>query len=60
MAKSSYEYQVKALQYDKYKELRIEIRIIFDENYQAYGSERIYGELKSKVKQSLKKLLGDS
>ena len=50
MAKSSYEYQVKALQYDKYKELRIEIRIIFDENYQAYGSERIYGELKKQGK----------
>ena len=50
MTKSSYEYQVKALQYDKYKELRIEIRIIFDENYQAYGSERIYGDLKKQGK----------
>ena len=50
MAKSSYEYQVRSLQYDKYKELRIEIRIIFNDNYQAYGSERIYGELKKQGK----------
>ena len=47
MAKSSYEYQVKSLQHDKYKEIRIEIRIIFDDNYQAYGSERIHQELKN-------------
>lgn len=47
MAKSSYEYQVKSLQHDKYKELRVEIRIIFNDNYQAYGSERIHKELKS-------------
>jgi len=50
MAKSSYEYQVKALKYDKYKNLRQDIRIIFEENYQAYGSERIYGELKKQGK----------
>ena len=50
MAKSSYEYQVKSLQYDKYKGLRQDIRIIFEENYQAYGSERIYGELKKRGK----------
>lgn len=47
MAKSSYKYQVKSLQHDKYKELRIEIRIIFNDNYQAYGSERIHKELKN-------------
>lgn len=46
MAKSSYEYQVKSLRYDKYKDLRQEIRIIFEENYKAYGSERIHRELK--------------
>ena len=57
MAKSSYEYQVKALQYDKYKELRIEIRIIFDDNYQAYGSERIYGELKKQGKTVSEKVI---
>ena len=50
MAKSSYEYQVKALKYDKYKDLRQDIRIIFEESYNAYGSERIYGELKKQGK----------
>ena len=47
MAKSSYEYQVKSLQHDKYKELRIEIRIIFEDSYQAYGYRRLHGELKN-------------
>lgn len=47
MAKSSYEYQVKALNHDKYQELRPIIRQIFNDSYQAYGSERIYGELKN-------------
>ena len=47
MAKSSYEYQVKALNHDKYQELSPIIRQIFNDSYQAYGSERIYGELKN-------------
>ena len=47
MAKSSYEYQVKALRRDKYENIRKEIRKIFDDNYQAYGYRRIHGELKN-------------
>lgn len=57
MAKSSYEYQVKSLQYDKYKDLRQDIRIIFEENYQAYGSERIHGELKKQGKTVSEKVI---
>ena len=57
MAKSSYEYQAKSLLYAKYKDLRQDIRIIFEGNYQAYGSERIHGELKKQGKTVSEKVI---
>lgn len=47
MAKSSYYYQKSVMkQSDKYDELRIQIKIIFQENRNCYGYKRIHGELK--------------
>lgn len=47
MAKSSYYYQKSVMkQSDKYDELRIQIKIIFQENRNCYGYRRIHGELK--------------
>ena len=47
MAKSSYYYQRAVMkQYDKYAEIRIRIKIIFQENRNCYGYRRIHGELK--------------
>ena len=47
MAKSSYYYQRAVMkQSDKYAEIRIRIKIIFQENRNCYGYRRIHGELK--------------
>lgn len=47
MAKSSYYYQRAVMkQSDKYAEIRIRIKIIFQENRDCYGYRRIHGELK--------------
>ena len=47
MAKSSYYYQRAVMkQSDKYAEIRIQIKIIFQENRNCYGYRRIHGELK--------------
>ena len=47
IAKSSYYYQKSAMkQSDKYDEIRIQIKIIFQENRNCYGYRRIHGELK--------------
>ena len=47
MAKSSYYYQRAVMkQSDKYVEIRIRIKIIFQENRNCYGYRRIHGELK--------------
>ena len=47
MAKSSYYYQKSVMkQSDKYDELRIQIKIIFQKNRNCYGYRRIHGELK--------------
>lgn len=47
MAKSSYYYQKSVMkQSDKYAEIRIQIKIIFQENRNCYGYRRIHGELK--------------
>lgn len=47
ISKSSYCYQNKVMQKDdKYKQARIKIKEIFNENYQSYGSQRIYLELR--------------
>lgn len=47
MAKSSYYYQKSVMnQSDKYDELRIQMKIIFQENRNCYGYRRIHGELK--------------
>ena len=47
MAKSSYYYQRAVMkQSDKYAELRIRIKIIFQENRNCYGYRRIHGERK--------------
>ena len=47
MAKSSYYYQRAVMkQSDKYAEIRIRIKIIFQENRKCYGYRRIHGELK--------------
>lgn len=47
MAKSSYYYQKSVMkQSDKYDELRIQIKIILQENRNCYGYRRIHGELK--------------
>ena len=47
MAKSSYYYQRAVMkQSDKYAEIRIRIKIIFQENRNCYGYWRIHGELK--------------
>ena len=48
ISKSSYFYSVHAAQEDKYKELRCEIRGIFQENASCYGYRRIYTCLKKK------------
>ena len=48
MAKSSYYYQRAVMkQSDKYAEIRIRIKIIFQENRNCYGYRRIHGELKN-------------
>ena len=47
LAKSSYYYQKSVMkQSDKYDELRIQIKTIFQENRSCYGYRRIHGELK--------------
>lgn len=47
MAKSSYYYQRAVMkQSDKYAEIRMRIKIIFQENRNCYGYRRIHGELK--------------
>lgn len=48
MAKSSYEYQNKVMSIDKYASLRIDIRDIFLESYEAFGYRRIHAELINK------------
>lgn len=47
--KSSYYYQRAVMkQSDKYAEIRIRIKIIFQENRNCYGYRRIHGELKNR------------
>lgn len=47
MAKSSYNYQVTAINTDKYINLRIKIKNIFDESSSRYGYRRIHSVLKT-------------
>jgi transposase InsO family protein/FtsZ-binding cell division protein ZapB len=42
MAKSSYCYQNKALSKDKYKDIRNQVRSVFEESFGTYGYRRIY------------------
>lgn len=47
ISKSSYFYQLNAMkQSDKYSDLRIYIKNIFEENYNSYGYRRIHATLK--------------
>ncbi len=46
MAKSSYFYQVQAINTDKHVALRVQIRKIFNESSDTYGYRRIYYSLK--------------
>jgi transposase InsO family protein len=47
MAKSSYCYQVISINTDKYVNLRVKIKEIFDKSSSRYGYRRIYSVLKS-------------
>ena len=47
MAKSSYSYQTIAINTDKYIDLRIKIKHIFDESSRRYGYRRIHSVLKT-------------
>lgn len=47
MAKSSYEYQNKHMNEDKYEDVRNKIVEIFTNNYKAFGYRRIYASLKN-------------
>jgi len=47
MAKSSYFYQIHAMETDKYSELRIQIKLIFNESTETYGYRRIHLSLKA-------------
>lgn len=46
IAKSSYFYNLKILNIDKYKDIKIKIKDIFESNYLCYGYRRIYQVLK--------------
>lgn len=47
MAKSSYEYQNKHMNEDKYENVRNKIVEIFTNNYKAFGYRRIHASLKN-------------
>ena len=47
ISKSSYFYSVKALSIDKYQDVKIKIKDIFDTSYQSYGYRRIKNTLKN-------------
>lgn len=45
MAKSSYCYQNSTLSYDKYKELREQVRTVFQDSKKRYGYRRVHSEI---------------
>lgn len=47
LKKSTYFYEIKAIKYDKYENIRKIIKEIFIDNYECYGYRRIKHELKN-------------
>lgn len=47
MAKSSYYYQNKALNHDKYENVRMYVKSIFEESFKTYGYRRIHAIIKA-------------
>lgn len=47
MAKSSYCYQAAAIRYDKYQEVRVQVRESFEASGHSYGYRRIHAELRA-------------
>ena len=57
MCKSSYCYQRTRLEYDKYKDLRKQIRIIFKESNNSYGYRRLHSAVAKSFKRVSEKVI---
>ena len=50
LKRSTYFYELKQINYDKYEKIRSLIKTIFEENYKCYGYRRIKGVLNEEYK----------
>ena len=55
LKRSTYFYELKQINYDKYEKIRSLIKTIFEENYQCYGYRRIKGVLNEEYKINISK-----